>query len=404
VLQRLSFKLLVACLTFLVSISVTAAVIVNTRPDAPNEPPVPAPTPVANATDNTLEMVFVIDTTGSMGGLIEGAKQRVWGIVNEVMQSPAHPAVRVGLVAYRDVGDEYVTRVLPLTSDLDKVYTTLMDYHADGGGDTPEDVRRALADGVAQAGWAKDAGALQHTAQILFLVGDAPPHEDYQQEPTTTATAAIAAKRGMIVNTIQCGQLDGTRDVWQAIAREGHGQYFAIAQDGGVQAITTPYDDQLSELSQKLGHTVVAYGGGAGAAGAAHRAEIMANANANEARVAADAPKPAQAERALNKALNSRAYADDLLQNIENGSVKLNAVKDEDLPDDLRKLSKEERAKEIDRRLAERKQLREQIVTLAKKRDDYVAAERHKQTGHQDGFDTAVATALKEQLSRKGIK
>ncbi|HYX40542.1 MAG TPA: hypothetical protein VE821_02530, partial [Pyrinomonadaceae bacterium] len=86
------------------------------------------------------------------------------------------------------------------------------------------------------------------------------------------------------------------------------------------------------------------------------------------------------------------------------GSVKLDAVKDEDLPDDLRKLSKEERKKEVDKRLAERKQLREQIVTLAKKRDDYIAAERRKQTGHRDGFDTAVATALKEQLSRKGIK
>ena len=403
-LQRLSLKFLVACLTFLVSISVTAAVLVNSRPAVPNEPLTADPTPIANANDNTLEMVFVIDTTGSMGGLIEGAKQRVWGIVNEVMQSPAHPNVRVGLVAYRDVGDEYITKVLPLTSDLDKVYTTLMDYRADGGGDTPEDVRRALAEGVAQAGWAKDATQLQHTAQILFLVGDAPPHEDYKQEPATTETAAIAAKRGMIVNTIQCGQLDGTREVWQAIAREGGGQYFAIAQDGGVQAITTPYDDELSELSQKLGHTVVAYGGGAGPAGEAHRAEIVANANANEARVATAAPKAAQADRALNKALNSRAYADDLLQNIENGSVKLDAVKDEDLPDDLRKLSKEERKKEIDKRLAERKQLREQIVAVAKKRDGYIAAERRKQTGRQDGFDTAVATALKEQLSRKGIK
>src|ERR1041384_7441427 len=221
--------------------------------------------------------------------------------------------------------------------------------------------------------------------------------------PRRFSSSSAMRRRLRITNTSQCGQLDGTRDVWQAIAREGHGQYFAIAQDGGVQAITTPYDDQLSELSQKLGHTVVAYGGGAGPAGEATRALIIANANANEARVAKEAPKTAQAERAVNKALNSRAYADDLLQNIENGSVKLDAVKDEDLPDDLRKLSKEERAKEIDRRLAERKQLRAQIVTLAKKRDDYIAAERHKQTGHQDGFDTAVATALKEQLARKGI-
>src|SRR3982751_5191291 len=79
------------------------------------------------AVDNrdTLEMVFVLDTTGSMGGLIDGAKQRIWGIINDVMKKPSKPRVRVGLVAYRDVGDEYVARVLPITEDLDKAYTTL---------------------------------------------------------------------------------------------------------------------------------------------------------------------------------------------------------------------------------------------------------------------------------------
>ncbi|HYX40724.1 MAG TPA: vWA domain-containing protein, partial [Pyrinomonadaceae bacterium] len=322
-MQRLTLRFFVACLTFLVSISVTAAVLVNTRATVPSEPPIDNPPTIASTNDQTLEMVFVIDTTGSMGGLIEGAKQRVWGIVNEVMQSPAHPAVRVGLVAYRDHGDEYVTKVLPLTSDLDKVYTTLMDYRADGGGDTPEDVRTALADGVAQAGWAKDAAQLGRTAQILFLVGDAPPHEDYSQEPATTATAAIAVKHGMIVNTIQCGQAADTREVWQAIARAGHGQYFAIAQDGGVQAITTPYDDELSQLSQNLGHTTVAYGGGAGPAGEAYRAGMVSANAATESRVATAAPKAAQADRALNKALNREAYANDLLQGIENGSIKL---------------------------------------------------------------------------------
>ena len=403
-MKRLTLGFPVAFLTFLVGSAAGLALITQPQPHTllPGDGTYIADSPATNNKDEaTLEMVFVLDTTGSMGGLIDGAKQRIWGIVNEVMQSSAHPNVRVGLVAYRDQGDEYVTRVLPLTSDLDKVYTTLMDYQANGGGDGPEDVRRALADGVAQAGWAKDT---TRTAQIVFLVGDAPPHEDYQQEPATTATAATAARRGMIVNTIQCGQYGGVREIWQAIAREGRGQYFAIAQDGGVQAITTPYDDQLSALSQKLGHTIVAYGGGAGPAGTRYRADIAAGAAATEDRVAAAAPKAARAERALNKALNKDAYANDLLQGIENSTVKLDAVKEEDLPDDLRKLAKEERAKEVEKRLAERKKLRAEIVVLAKQRDDYIAAERKRQTGKQDGFDTAVSAALKEQLSRKGIK
>ncbi len=407
-MKRLTLGFPAAFLTFLVGGAAGLALVTHTParpPLLPGDGTYIADSPTStNKDEATLEMVFVLDTTGSMGGLIEGAKQRVWGIVNEVMQSPAHPAVRVGLVAYRDQGDEYVTRVLPLTSDLDKVYTTLMDYRAAGGGDTPEDVGRALADGVAQAGWTQDASALTRTAQIVFLVGDAPPHEDYEQEPATTATAALAAKRGMIVNTIQCGQLEGTREIWQAIAREGRGQYFAIAQDGGVQTITTPYDEQLSALSQRLGRTVTTYGGGAGEAGARFREDAKAAADKTEARVATAAPRAAQAERALNKALNEDAYANDLLQGIENGSLKLDAVKEEDLPDDLRKLSQGERAQEVARRLAERKRLRAEIVALAKQRDDYLVRERKRQAGRQDGFDTAVSTALKEQLLRKRIK
>ncbi len=132
-----------------------------------------------NYSRDTLEMVFVLDTTGSMGGLIDGAKQRIWGIINEVMQKPSKPRVRVGLVAYRDNGDDYVTKLLPITEDLDKAYTTLMDYQAGGGGDTPENVRKALAEGVRNAGWSKAGRGL---AQIVFLVGDAPP-QNYAQEP-----------------------------------------------------------------------------------------------------------------------------------------------------------------------------------------------------------------------------
>src|SRR4030095_9143341 len=104
-------------------------------------------------------------------------------------------------------------------------------------------------------------------------VGDAPPHEDYQDEPSTATTTAEAVKAGMIVNTIQCGNMPGTQNVWQAIAERGEGQYFAIAQDGGVQAIATPYDKELSELGAKIGSTFLAYGGGEGEAGVSYRAD-----------------------------------------------------------------------------------------------------------------------------------
>jgi Mg-chelatase subunit ChlD len=397
-MQRLFFRILIALLTFSVGIGAAFAL----GKTLTSEPPIPPPPPqhVSNK-EKTLEMVFVLDTTGSMGGLIDGAKQRIWGIVNEVMQTPAHPSVRVGLVAYRDHGDQYVTQVLPLTNDLDKVYTTLMEFRADGGGDGPEDVRQALSDGVRRAGWSK---ASSNTAQIVFLVGDAPPHDDYIQEPDTLTTTAEAVSAGMIVNTIQCGAEDQTRQVWQTIARRGEGQFFAIAQDGGVQTISSPYDKALSELGNRLGSTYLAYGGGAGAAGASFRSEAQARQASTETVVASAAPVAAQADRAVNKALNKDAYVGDLLQSIENGSVKLDDVKSEDLPADLQKLSSAERRKEVERRLTERQKIRDEIVSLNKQRDEYIAVERKKQSGGQTGFDAAVASALKEQLSRKGIK
>jgi len=328
-----------------------------------------------------------------MGGLIEGAKQRIWGIINEVMQKPTKPRVRVGLVAYRDNGDEYVTKLLPITEDLDKAYTTLMEYRAGGGGDTPENVRKALAEGVRGAGWSK---ARKGLAQIVFLVGDAPP-QNYVQEPDVLVTTAEAVRKNMIVNTIQCGNLDGTKEIWQTIALRGEGKYFAIAQDGGVQAISTPYDSKLAELAVKVGKTYVTYGN------KSDRARNVAVQSAAEVMIVDGASVGAQADRAVNKAVNTFQYDGDLLQDVENESVKLKDVKTEDLPEDLQKLSPAEREKTIAARIAERKKIRAEILELSKQRDAYIAAER-KKLGQTTGFDTAVAAALKEQLLKKGIR
>jgi hypothetical protein len=130
----------------------------------------------------------------------------------------------------------------------------------------------------------------------------------------------------------------------------------------------------------------------------------MARQVRTESAVAGAAPAAAQADRAVNKALNRDAYVGDLLQSVENGTVKLDDVKAEDLPADLRRLSPDERKKDVERRLSERQKIRDEIVSLKKQRDEYIAAERKKHSGSQTGFDAAVASALKEQLARKGIR
>ena len=392
-MTKFTVRILTAVITFAIGVAIATAWVFD-RTEEPTIAPV-------SSDKASMEMVFVLDTTGSMGGLLTGAKERIWGIVNDVMQTSSVASVKVGLVAYRDRGDQYVTQVLPLTEDLDKVYSTLMEYNAAGGGDEPEDVRRALAEGVAKAGWSQ---ASPGRAQILFLVGDAPPH-DYGDEPDPLTTADRAVKQGLIVNTIQCGDTPSTKIVWEAIARRGQGQYFLIPQNGGVQTISTPYDEQLSQLGSRLGGTFLAYGGGAGAEGESFRGSLKDAAEKIETSVATNSAPSAAAERSVNKALNAKAYINDLLQDIENGSIKLDSVKAEDLPTELQKLSAADRAKEIAKRLAERSEIRKQILALSKQRTEYIAAEQKKRKGGaQNGFDVAVSAALREQLAKKGIR
>jgi hypothetical protein len=109
----------------------------------------------------------------------------------------------------------------------------------------------------------------------------------------------------------------------------------------------------------------------------------------------------AKAERAVNKAISSKAYVGDLLQNIENGSVKLESVNPVDLPADLQALSLAEREAEIERRLAARREIRGQIMSLSKQRQAYLEDEQKRVKAKKDGFDEVVAKTLKEQLGRK---
>src|SRR3954463_11220930 len=103
-----------------------------------------------------VEVVFCLDTTGSMGGLLEGAKQKIWAISNQIASGKPTPDLKIGLVAYRDKGDAYVTQVHDLTGDLDAVHAKLKTFQAQGGGDIPEHVNAALFDAVHKIKWSDD--------------------------------------------------------------------------------------------------------------------------------------------------------------------------------------------------------------------------------------------------------
>ena len=96
--------------------------------------------------------------------------------------------------------------------------------------------------------------------KLVFLVGDAPPHMDYQDDVKYPAVCEMAVKKDLIINTVQCGTMASTTPIWKKIAKLAEGKFVAIQQSGGVVAISTPYDEAITKCNGKLGSTVCAYG------------------------------------------------------------------------------------------------------------------------------------------------
>ncbi len=342
-----------------------------------------------------VEIVFALDTTGSMGGLIDGAKRKIWSIANEVQKAQQKPELRIGLVAFRDHGDEYVTRTTPLTTDLDKIYSTLMALSADGGGDTPEDVNAALDAAVSQMHWSDD----KDTLKMVFLVGDAPPHMDYPQQVRWQRTAQKAVRRNIYINTVQCGADAETRTAWKGIAHAAEGRYAAIAQDGGVAvAVATPYDDELKRLATELDGTYLEYGS------RSFRSERSATRTHAAALAAREAPAPVAADRAVAKAAAAPRAAEDLVDLAKDkggAGAALGAVSSAELPDELKGKSADEQQKIIRDLAARRAKITSRIAELNKKRAAHL--EKTKKPAPADAFDDEIVDTLHTEAAASGV-
>ncbi|MBI3945947.1 MAG: VWA domain-containing protein [Armatimonadetes bacterium] len=247
-----------------------------------------------------IDVVFVLDTTGSMGGLIETAKEKIWAVANTLATAKPTPRIRMGLVGYRDRRDAYVTRRTALTDDLDAVYEALMGFRAEGGGDGPESVNQALHEAVTKMAWSSDRRAYR----VIFLVGDYPPHMDYQDDVKYPETCRRAVEKGITINTIQCGTYEATAPIWKEIARRSEGTFARVEQSGGAVRAPTPYDERLAALARELDGTRLYYGTAAEQAAGEKRARA-----ADE--IAARAPMAGQASRAAHVAREAADVAAD---------------------------------------------------------------------------------------------
>ena len=344
-----------------------------------------------------IEVVFVLDTTGSMGNLIQAAKDKIWSIASTMVSAQPAPEIKIGLVAYRDRGDAYVTQVVDLSDDLDSVYAKLIDFEAAGGGDGPESVNQALHDAIHQMSWSQDPDAYQ----VVFLVGDAPPHMDYQDDVKYPVVLAEAARRGIVVNTIRCGNDPQTELLWRAIAAVTQGAYFSVDQSGSAIAMATPYDEELAKLSADLDDTRLYYGN------VELRAEKQQKIAATD-KLHAKASVEARARRATFNATSSgekNLFGDgDLVSAVINGAVKLEEIAKDLLPEPLQAMTPHERDDVVRANGERRSLLKKKIHVLSRQRASYLAAEVESLEEKEASLDYRIFDTVREQAGKKGFE
>ncbi|MBU0928384.1 MAG: VWA domain-containing protein [Spirochaetes bacterium] len=169
--------------------------------DGPRLVELKMPSPRAVPDPLPLDVLFVMDTTGSMGEEIARLKATMEIIHDNLSGLKPMPLVRFGLVLYKDRGDEYVTEVSPFTSDIDAFRAALDPVSADGGGDGPEDLESALDDAIHAMDW-NEGGV-----RLAFVVTDAEAHLDYGREYTYVDAANDARAKAIKLFTIGTGGL-----------------------------------------------------------------------------------------------------------------------------------------------------------------------------------------------------
>ena len=352
--------------------------------------PVEKPKPI-------IQMAILLDTSGSMSGLIEQAKTQLWKIVNEMVLATRDgqvPDLQLALYEYGKssipADEGYMRMILPLTTDLDKVSEELFALRTNGGSEYCGMVIKAATEGLA---WSESEADLK----VIFIAGNEPftqGNVDYKQ----ACKDAIA--RGIVVNTIHCGSYDqGVAGHWKDGALLADGTYMNIDQNRKVVHIDAPQDKDIMRLNEELNKTYIAYG--------REGAEGAANQVAQDANAMKYAEAGASVQRAAAKA--SAQYSNarwDMVDALRDGKVDLEEMEAEDLPENMREMSPEERTEYVEAQAARRAEIQQEIGKLNAERKTYVADQRKKVSaeGEEDTLDAAMVKSLRAQAEKKEFK
>jgi hypothetical protein len=341
-----------------------------------------------------VQMAILLDTSGSMSGLIGQARVELWAIVNEfifVKRCGAAPEVQVALYEYGKSSlpqkGGYIRQIVQFTTDLDKVSEELFALKTNGG---DEYCGWVIQEATAKLEWSDSPDDLK----VIFIAGNEP----FTQGPVDylkSCKAAIA--KNIVVNTIHCGsQSAGLSGKWKDGAVLADGKYLNIDQNKKTVHIAAPQDKEITELSIKLNDTYIAYGD--------LGRRNYARQNAQD-RNALSLSLEASVQRSVAKSsANYRNGHWDLVDAYAKDSDKLKQLKQEQLPENMRKMSDKEKQEYVEGKAEERAKIQKRIQELNEQRKKYVNTEMKKQQKGSETLGSAVIQAVREQAKKKNFK
>ena len=332
-----------------------------------------------------VQVAILLDNSGSMSGLINQARSELWKIVNEfatAKQDGVAPDLEVALYHY---GSPPAKQLVPLTDDLDKVSEAMFGIGIGGGS---EYCGQAIDIASKNLKWSKNDRDLK----LIFIAGNEP----FSQGPVDFRKACKAAiEKGIIVNTIHCGS--SLPQDWKEGSLLADGSSFNIDHNKSVAHIPAPQDKEIIELGTRLNRTYVAYG----LEGAAQAKNQIAQDNNSSGAGIASAQN-----RAVTKA--NRLYRNsswDLCDAFQDEKVDLAKIDPAQLPENMRKMTPEERKSYVEGKQAERKEIQDKINKLNSDRNAFVTKKRKELAGEADAetLDVALIKTIHEQATKKNF-
>lgn len=356
-----------------------------------------AASPVENPERETrIQVALLLDTSGSMDGLIAQAKAQLWKMVNELATAKKNgkaPRIEIALYEYGKSSykaeDGYIQQITPLTTDLDLVSEKLFELGTNGG---DEYCGWAIQDAHQELEWSKSNKDLK----LIIIAGN----EAFTQGTVDYKVSCKAAiTDGIVVNTIFCGNCEeGVRLNWKDGADRADGKYMCINQNEQVAYIETPFDKRINELNQELNDTYIGYG---------RMGQMKKERQIKQDVNAASLGAANMANRAQAK--SSSAYRNDdwdlVDASAERGEAAIEEVEEAELPEEMRDMDMEERKSYVAEKSEKRNKIQAEIKEIQAKREAFIAEERQKQAGEKSNtLDAVMIKTMREQAKARNFK